>query len=728
MVEVFVGTLGSLVIGLGLSRLGLGVVARTLPRERRLVRGIAAAVVALLAATLVFHLLLSLGQFRLVPASVVAALLGGVGWALERSDPRREQRREQREEKRRDEQREERNPSRLERELRRLFDARRWPAIACLLFFASFAAVTVTRSLSLPTVGWDSITYHYVKAAMWVQTGGPIDLEAPGGWSMYRAIFGGGEIFSAWTMLSFGNDLLVGAVDAFFWLGIGVCLLALGREWGLRVRHRVAVACYALFIPALWDAVGWGYVDLTLTALLLAGWLFTTRAFRGGAAPHAGFAMASFGLAAGTKLTAVPVLAAAGALFLFRLLRGPRQARSAHLAWLALGSVTGLACIAPWLIQNLVETGYPLRFPMTVFGVPLGRENPAFAWSQDRVLPAYTLAAEFEALRALFPWPWVNTSHLSIFSLVPLALAPIGAIRIARTRSDLRLPLWMAAFIVGAVLVAFYDRAFSFSRLEFTWVNGRFLQAIVLISLPLAFAAIGQRSRLRDALAGVLLLGAALQCLSFAPLRFLQPTPGVVFAGLAVGLVIVAIGVAVLRRPRPFAVWVGTLAGLLLLASQSLDRLRELDTRYMLLVGRNVSDDVFRYWWQAGHLLEREGAGLRIAVTAGPRQDADNWLMYYFLGTDLQNTLHYLPISTDGEIIPFGPEERRRREGDVDAWLERIKAQEISHVFSFFPASIELEWMEARPAQFQRLAGYQNEWALYRVRRAPEANPGSGPQ
>jgi len=89
--------------------------------------------------------------------------------------------------------------------------------------------------------------------------------------------------------------------------------------------------------------------------------------------------------------------------------------------------------------------------------------------------------------------------------------------------------------------------------------------------------------------------------------------------------------------------------------------------------------------------------------------------MYYFMGKDLQNTLHYLPISTDGSIIPFGPDTRRQDEGDVEAWLGRIEVQEISHVFSFFPSSLELGWMQARPGRFLRLNGNDQHWALYRV-------------
>ncbi|MBW2294647.1 MAG: hypothetical protein JRG94_20405 [Deltaproteobacteria bacterium] len=98
--------------------------------------------------------------------------------------------------------------------------------------------------------------------------------------------------------------------------------------------------------------------------------------------------------------------------------------------------------------------------------------------------------------------------------------------------------------------------------------------------------------------------------------------------------------------------------------------------------------------------------------------------MYYFLGTDLQNTLHYVPISTDGKIIPFGPDRRRQDGADPEAWLERLANQRISHVFSFFPSSLEIGWMNERPGRFLRLNGYQDHWGFFRVLDVPvESSP-----
>lgn len=78
-------------------------------------------------------------------------------------------------------------------------------------------------------------------------------------------------------------------------------------------------------------------------------------------------------------------------------------------------------------------------------------------------------------------------------------------------------------------------------------------------------------------------------------------------------------------------------------------------------------------------------------------------------------SLHYVPISSRGDIVPFGADGRRRRVGDVAAWTFRIRDMRISHVMSFAPASIEISWMDAHPESFTRVTGYEDRWALYRV-------------
>ena len=74
---------------------------------------------------------------------------------------------------------------------------------------------------------------------------------------------------------------------------------------------------------------------------------------------------------------------------------------------------------------------------------------------------------------------------------------------------------------------------------------------------------------------------------------------------------------------------------------------------------------------------------------------------------------------SEGELLPFGPGADRRKAGDAEAWMSRIRASEISHVMSFVPSSVEISWMNTNPQRFTRLTGHENRWGLYRVLPGP---------
>ena len=120
----------------------------------------------------------------------------------------------------------------------------------------------VIRPLILPPMGWDSLTYHAVKPAMWVQYAGMLRMDGPGTWAYSAPLWAGGEIFTAWAMLPFHSDLLATAVDAVEWLALGLALIALARELGIREPHASVTAAFALAIPTLRISVGSGYVEI----------------------------------------------------------------------------------------------------------------------------------------------------------------------------------------------------------------------------------------------------------------------------------------------------------------------------------------------------------------------------------------------------------------------------------------------------------------------------------
>jgi hypothetical protein len=124
------------------------------------------------------------------------------------------------------------------------------------------------------------------------------------------------------------------------------------------------------------------------------------------------------------------------------------------------------------------------------------------------------------------------------------------------------------------------------------------------------------------------------------------------------------------------------------------------------------------YWIEASHPLgkeRQEGEDLRIAVTSGGHQNADTWFMYPFLGPDFGHTLLYVPISQDGHHIAYGPDQPRMKRGRCSAWVRGLLEEDASHVMSFWPRSVELDWMQRNPAAFTLLAGNDLDWGLFRI-------------
>jgi len=402
---------------------------------------------------------------------------------------------------------------------------------ALFLFVLLAGLVTLVRAALLPPLGWDAVTYHAPKAAMWVQSGGPIALEAPGGWGFYRHYFGGGEILYAWAMLVFSGDFAVGLVDASVWLLLGVALYALAQELGVRARHRLAGVVYLLALPGMRLAVGAGYVDLTLTLASVLAVLFSVRFSRVRDAGSLLLAAMSLGVAAGVKLTVAPAAA-----LLWLLLAGVlwRDRRAGLGGVLAAGTLAAAAVCVPWLAWNALYTGYPLSpMDLEIGGLRLGESTDALAWYFDRPrVHPYLLERELAALARVFPAPWTPSRHLSVLSLVPLLLFLPAGLRLARKRPGAAL----AILAVVLPLLAFaYSPGFSFVRQYQRW--GRFVLPVLCLVVVTTLPRGAGRSPLARAYQAFFLAGAALHLLAtasdgWAPFERLA-IPGLLLAAVA---------------------------------------------------------------------------------------------------------------------------------------------------------------------------------------------------
>lgn len=586
---------------------------------------------------------------------------------------------------------------------------RAWRGVygASALVVVAAVVATASRMLILPPLAWDALTYHVVKAAMWVQAGGPLTFEAPGGWSFYKLRLAGAESFVAWAMLPSGNDLLVCALDMVWWLGTGCAVAALGCELGLRVRQRWAAVTYALFIPVAWGAVGASYVELPLCVGLIGALTFAIRYLRTGADPSLWLAIAALGLSAGMRGPIAPLAAVLCVVLGVHRLRGAQIGR---VRAVAVGAGLAALPVLPWLISNTIETGYPLDVPMTIAGLRLGAENASLEWYMGQTADGYTWAGEWTAIRSAFEWAPADPTHLSMLSLVPLGVSFVGfGMLWRRQRSAAVLSILFCLWS----LTAFYHPDFTVVRIRWPLDSGRFLLPVLLVALPVSLLTSRGSGLWARAYPMLLIAGAMahIYLYAFHGWTAASGRPAAVAAGVA----IVGIPLLLLAARR-----LGPHGRLALVSSTALalavgvSFARDVDRRYTLIRNEFVRHPTFAYWHHAAQIVE-DSPPARIAVTSSPWRDSDTWLLYHFFGSELQNTIRYVPITASGEIIPH-MEGERRQDADYDRWLERLKNDRITHVWSFKPGAVELRLMAEHQARFEKLVGKPEKWGLYRVR------------
>lgn len=694
---------------LGALYVACGVGQRLLPAATSAMRWTAICVAGMWLATVAFHLLLELHAFALPAALALMALAAAAVFLAARGRggvvPR------------------------VRRDLARLAallrpDLGHPAASAAKLLAVVFLCLIGLRAVLVPVVSWDSLTYHAVKAGLWVQRGGPLELVAPGGWSIYGSYLGGGEIFQAWAMLPFRGDLLVGAVDIAQWMFLGIAAWALAEQAELPRGAQWIGAAYFVSLPAVARPLGSLYVDNTVALALLAGLALALHAVRNREARAGFLALGALGVAVGIKIFAAPVAAALAPTLALLLLARTRRFKDA--VWLVAGLLAAALAAGPWLAHNWRAVGLPLSpLPVTVAGLKLGEANDAFRWYMQRPqLEEASLGDEFTALLEMLGGPWIEQPvepWLGLPTAVALVLFLVGLLR--RGRNGLPLAFLSLALVVP-LLVSFYGSSMKYVRLLWAPTSGRYLVAAAGVVIVLSFTC-WKRAGTWMRIYGGLLVVAALVHLVRSDLFGWTPRERIVSGAATVALLGASLLWIAFRgklRARP-----GLARSVLLLAPLvgmgSLQVYRGA-TRGDALKTSIVLHSMPRYWVDAALLVDEPHRPRRLAVTAGPWQNADNWFLYPFLGSRLQNELVYVPVTRDGSIIDLARSRQLAAEASFPAWLERLERLAIDEVLSFEPTSTELLWMEQRPELFARVAGDRRRWGLYRL-TAPGPRRGS---
>ncbi len=469
---------------------------RLLPGAPTVLRWVGVAVCAALLATAGFHGLAAFGAFDLLHASAsLTVLTVVVAWSASRGELRRSLARD----------------IRFVGRIHRL--CRDGPHRGVVLAFFVVCLPIVLRPFVLPPLGWDTLTYHGVKAGMWVQHAGKLTMRGPGTWAYYATMWAGGEVFTSWAMLLFHGDLLAMAVDVAEWLALGLALMALARSIGVREPYASSAVVFALAVPTLRISVGSGYVEAALLMATFCGLALAVRFLDRGSLGAFYLSIGAIAMAAGIKVPFVPVSLLILAIELARMatLRRPPAVLALHVS---AGVALFLAILAPWPLHAWWQTGLPFSpLPVEILGKKLGEPPPEVEWYMDQDRRNFTAASELADLKqSLFQermGPGVTTMIAVGVSLLAMPL-------LWRRRA------WSAALLcstIAATWATYFAPDLSLVRHSFASSGVRFLLPALLSSVVLSVVFCARSPRLGPLYRLFLLAGAFFQLLPLPALR-----------------------------------------------------------------------------------------------------------------------------------------------------------------------------------------------------------------
>ncbi len=579
-------------------------------------------------------------------------------------------------------------------------------------FFVIGASIfLLARVLSLPPLSSDGTVYHAVKSAMWVQSGSIFLMESPGWWSSFRLYPGGGEALVSWGMLSFHGDFFACTVEWVQWIFIMITAHCIGLSIGLKSRHAFAGAVYAGFIPALKCLVGSGFVENVMALSVLLSFLFALLFFQKKKMEYLIFALGAAGVACSIKIVALPMVLCIFVLGIIFLVK-KKISISSHL--LCILAIVFLLPSAPWYIHTAIESGYPLSPVSTkIFGVTLGQANPVMEWFQDRPgLNPYDFNQEFAVLKDMFRYPFIfGFPDFGVFGLIPLVIF-VFAVPLLIRESPWTGALFLSVFIAQVLL--FYLPDFSVVRIIWQATATRFLFTAAILSAVGSMVFL-KNDRLRFyyyALMLTVMISTLFE--HYAGIGQGMAEKKFVYSHFA-GIVCLML-ITVRLKPKIYG-WKGIVSvicfficvtGIININKKALKN-SALHESYFFAVYKN-------YWAPAIAHIDTPEFERRIAVTGGPWQDSGSWNMYYFMGSEFQNTLFYIPISKTGEFIHFSKENNRIKKGDFESWKKRLIKNRITEVYSFYPYSIEFVWMLKHREMFEPLSILKQGGGLFRIK------------
>jgi hypothetical protein len=180
---------------------------------------------------------------------------------------------------------------------------REHPALSLIAVHA--AGSEALRGLLRPPLSFDSLMYHLLLTATWLQEHDLKPLNGNYPISDYGYVPANGSVWFWWWMAPSHSELYVNLGALPHWLLLGLAVGGIARRLGAR-RHWPLASFLVLLIPTVVRFVATQYVDIFLAAALLAAVFFVLRWLDRPSWSDAALAGAGCGLVCGTKILGPP--------------------------------------------------------------------------------------------------------------------------------------------------------------------------------------------------------------------------------------------------------------------------------------------------------------------------------------------------------------------------------------------------------------------------------------
>jgi hypothetical protein len=577
----------------------------------------------------------------------------------------------------------------------RLLASRTWgklrehPAFSLLALHA--VGSEALRGLLRPPLSWDSLMYHLMLTARWLQERNLKPVFGPYPVNDYGFVPANGSIWLWWWMAPSHSELYINLAFLPHWLLLGLATGGIARQLGAK-RHWPLAAFLVLMTPTVVRFAATPYVDVFLASVLLAAGFFAIRWMREPRWGDAALAGLGLGLASGAKLLGVPYaivlagMAVVGARGDWR--RRTAQVALAVLLAAALGSYFYLRNVAygagPLAIACEGRTGPQPKGPMPALPRP------------DSVLDRWETVGKTQVLDAFLGITRPQSIELGAGPQVLVLLLAFLALPFALPGA--RRESWLVAAQIAFELL--FWLVVPFAANFHIFANIRYL----VPALGLAFAggvAIAEARQIEDRwLTGIAF---ALACQGLLQLHAEMPH-GVRVAVAAADLAAVALAFSpslrelARRRSRALGVaaLVLALAGAPLLARFRVsDRPRALATEW---TSHSTSAKLFAGGWG---WLDQNGGDGAVDVVGAP----GTYFVYPAMGPYLERKAVYVNVNRANlDNAARYPKCDPRVDPSPTAWAANLATAKVRWIllgrYPEFDFPVEQRWAEARPDLF----------------------------